>query len=109
MRNTNHNRIQGSPLKATGEDGLPIPPYSLYNIGGRGPKNLMEFVRVLAEELKEAGVLGEEFNIEQHIVMLPMQLGMFLLLMLIVVGWKRIMVCAGDKLKDRTKGFCTVV
>ncbi len=76
MRNTNHNRIQGSPLKATGEDGLPIPPYSsLYNIGGRGSKNLMEFVRVLAEELKEAGVLGEEFNIEQHIVMLPMQPG----------------------------------
>lgn len=67
--------IQGAPEKSVGSDGLPIPPYALYNIGGGQPENLMDFVKVLCEELKRVGVLEADFNINDHIEFLPMQAG----------------------------------
>lgn len=65
----------GAPEKVNGEDGLPIPPYAIYNIGNSHPESLMEFVNILAEELIKAGVLKRDFRIEDHIEKVPMQPG----------------------------------
>ncbi len=67
--------IQGTPEEAEGEDGLPIPPYAIYNIGGGQPENLMDFVHILAEELIRAGVLEQSFKIDDHLNLVPMQPG----------------------------------
>lgn len=69
-------RVMGkAPEKKTGEDGLPIPPYALYNIGGGTPENLMDFVNILSEELISSGVLSTDFDINKHIELVPMQPG----------------------------------
>ena len=65
----------GAPEKETGEDGLPVPPYALYNIGGGQPENLLDFVHVLQEELVRAKVLPEDYNFESHQELVPMQPG----------------------------------
>ena len=67
--------MQGAPEKKTGEDGLPIPPYALYNIGGGQPENLLDFVQTLQEELVRAGVLPEDYDFEEHKRLVPMQPG----------------------------------
>ena len=67
--------IQGAPEKQTGEDGLPLPPYAVYNIGGGQPENLMDFVSILSEELIRAGVLPEDFDFEAHRELVAMQPG----------------------------------
>ena len=64
-----------APEKKDGEDGLPIPPYKLYNIGNNHPENLLDFVNILAEELINAGVLPKDFNIKGHMKLVPMQKG----------------------------------
>ena len=63
------------PKKRNGEDGLPIPPYALYNIGGGNPVNLLDFVQMLQEELLRAGVLPQNFDFEAHKKLVPMQPG----------------------------------
>ena len=67
--------IGGAPKRKLGDDGLPIPPYALYNIGGGQPENLMDFVHTLSEELVTAGVLDKGFNVEEHMKLVPMQPG----------------------------------
>ena len=67
--------MQGAPARAVGEDGLPIPPYAIYNIGGGQPESLMDFVYILAEELISAGVLSADFDIDAHLELVPMQPG----------------------------------
>ena len=67
--------MQGAPSKQVGEDGLPIPPYSIYNIGNGNPENLLDFVQILQEELVRAGVLPEDYNFEEHKELVPMQPG----------------------------------
>lgn len=67
--------MQKPPEKKNGEDGLPIPPYALYNIGGGTPENLMDFVQILSEELIRAKVLPADFDINQHMELVPMQAG----------------------------------
>lgn len=67
--------MQGAPAKEAGEDGLPIPPYAVYNIGGGNPENLMDFVQILSEELIRAGVLPNDFDMETHRELVPMQQG----------------------------------
>ena len=67
--------MQGAPEKKTGEDGLPLPPYALYNIGGGTPVNLMEFVRTLQEELVSAGILPEDYDFAAHQELVGMQPG----------------------------------
>ena len=64
-----------APEKKTGEDGLPIPPYAVYNIGNNSPENLLDFVNILGEELIAAGVLPENFDIGAHSKLVPMQPG----------------------------------
>ena len=64
-----------APVKQIGEDGLPIPPYKVYNIGNNSPENLLDFVTILQEELIRAGVLSEDYNFEAHKELLPMQPG----------------------------------
>jgi nucleoside-diphosphate-sugar epimerase len=64
-----------APEKKTGEDGLPIPPYKVYNIGNNSPENLLDFVRILGEELISAGVLPADFDVEAHSKLVPMQPG----------------------------------
>lgn len=64
-----------APEKKTGEDGLPIPPYAVYNIGNNAPENLLDFVNILGEELIAVGVLPEEFDITAHSKLVPMQPG----------------------------------
>ena len=64
-----------APEKKDGEDGLPIPPYKLYNIGNNHPENLLDFVNILAEELINVGVLSKDFNIKEHMKLVPMQKG----------------------------------
>lgn len=64
-----------APEKETGEDGLPIPPYKVYNIGGGQPENLLDFVTILQEELVRAGVLPQEYDFESHKQLVPMQPG----------------------------------
>ena len=65
----------GAPMKAVGEDGLPIPPYSVYNIGGGQPENLLEFIEVLQEELVRAGVLPPDYDFSAHRELVGMQPG----------------------------------
>ena len=67
--------MQHAPEKKTGEDGLPIPPYCVYNIGNNAPENLLDFVRILAEELITADVLPCEFDLAAHCKLVPMQPG----------------------------------
>lgn len=67
--------IQGAPEKKNGEDGLPVPPYALYNIGGGRPTNLLDFVDILQQELIRAGVLPADYNFEAHKKLVPMQPG----------------------------------
>ena len=67
--------MAGAPEKKTGEDGLPIPPYAVYNIGGGQPENLLDFVTILQEELVRAGVLPEDYDFEAHKQLVPMQPG----------------------------------
>ncbi|MBQ9517713.1 MAG: GDP-mannose 4,6-dehydratase [Eubacterium sp.] len=67
--------MQGAPEKKTGEDGLPIPPYAVYNIGNSSPENLLEFVSILQEELVRAGVLPQDYDFEAHKELVPMQPG----------------------------------
>ena len=64
-----------APEKQTGEDGLPIPPYKVYNIGGGQPENLLDFVNILQEELLRAGVLPQDYDFEAHKQLVPMQPG----------------------------------
>ena len=67
--------MQGAPERKTGEDGLPLPPYAVYNIGNSAPENLLDFVSILQEELVSAGVLPENYNFEEHKKLVPMQPG----------------------------------
>ena len=67
--------MQGAPERKVGEDGLPVPPYALYNIGGGQPENLLDFVSILQEELVRAGVLPEDYDFEAHKELVPMQAG----------------------------------
>ena len=67
--------MQHAPEKKTGEDGLPIPPYAVYNIGNNSPENLLDFVKILGEELIRAGVLPPNFDIGAHSKLVPMQAG----------------------------------
>lgn len=67
--------IQNPPEKKNGEDGLPIPPYALYNIGGGTPENLLDFVQILSEELVRAGILPEDYDFDAHKELVPMQPG----------------------------------
>ena len=64
-----------APEKKTGEDGLPVPPYKVYNIGGGQPENLLDFVQILQEELVRAGVLPRDYDFEAHKQLVPMQPG----------------------------------
>ena len=66
---------QGAPERKNGEDGLPIPPYAIYNIGNNNPENLLDFVNILQEELVRAGVLPKDYNFEEHKELVPMQPG----------------------------------
>lgn len=67
--------MQHAPEKQTGEDGLPIPPYKVYNIGNNRPENLLDFVSILQEELVRAGVLPVDYDFEAHKQLVPMQPG----------------------------------
>lgn len=64
-----------APEKQNGEDGLPIPPYAVYNIGNSNPENLLDFVQILSEELVRAGVLPADYDFEAHKKLVPMQAG----------------------------------
>ena len=67
--------MAGAPERKKGEDGLPIPPYAVYNIGGGQPENLLDFVQILQEELVRSGVLPQNFDFEAHKQLVPMQPG----------------------------------
>lgn len=67
--------MAGAPEKANGEDGLPVPPYAVYNIGNQNPENLLDFVDILQQELVSAGVLPENYDFEAHKELAPMQPG----------------------------------
>ena len=67
--------IKGAPAKAVGEDGLPIPPYAVYNIGGGQPENLLDYITILQEELVRAGVLPSDYDFDAHKELVPMQPG----------------------------------
>ena len=67
--------MRGAPEKKNGEDGLPIPPYAVYNIGNNQPENLLDFVQILSEELVRAGVLPEDYDFDSHKELVPMQPG----------------------------------
>jgi nucleoside-diphosphate-sugar epimerase len=67
--------MQGAPEKKNGEDGLPLPPYNVYNIGNNHPENLLNFVEILQEELIRAKVLPEDYDFESHKLLVPMQPG----------------------------------
>lgn len=64
-----------APAKKVGNDGLPIPPYKVYNIGNNNPENLLDFVNILQEELVRAGVLPQDYDFESHKELVPMQAG----------------------------------
>ena len=64
-----------APARVQGEDGLPVPPYAVYNIGNSAPENLLDFVTILQEELVRAGVLPEDYDFEAHKKLVPMQAG----------------------------------
>lgn len=67
--------MQKAPDRALGEDGLPLPPYKIYNIGNNAPENLLDFVDILQQELIRAGVLPEDYDFEAHKELVPMQPG----------------------------------
>ena len=67
--------MERAPEKSSGEDGLPIPPYAIYNIGNSNPENLLDFVQILSEELVVAGVLPEDYDFNAHKQLVPMQPG----------------------------------
>ena len=67
--------MQKPPQRKNGEDGLPVPPYAVYNIGNNQPENLLDFVTILQEELIDAGVLPEDYDFEAHKELVPMQPG----------------------------------
>ena len=67
--------MQGAPEKRTGEDGLPEPPYAVYNIGNSHPENLLDFVEILQDELIRAGVLDNDYDFEAHKKLVAMQPG----------------------------------
>ncbi len=67
--------MRKAPAKSVGEDGLPVPPYKVYNIGNSNPENLLDFVQILQEELIRAGVLPEDYDFEAHKKLVPMQPG----------------------------------
>lgn len=67
--------MRKAPDKVTGEDGLPLPPYAVYNIGNNQPENLLDFVQILSEELVRADVLPEDYDFEAHKELVPMQPG----------------------------------
>ncbi len=67
--------MAGPPERKAGEDGLPLPPYAIYNIGNSNPENLLDFVDILQQELVRAGVLPEDYNFEDHKKLVPMQAG----------------------------------
>ena len=67
--------MMNAPEKRRGEDGLPVPPYRVYNIGNSSPENLLDFVDILQQELIRAGVLPEDYDFEAHKVLVPMQPG----------------------------------
>lgn len=67
--------MKKAPEKKNGEDGLPIPPYAVYNIGNSNPENLLDFVQILSEELVRAGVLPGDYDFEAHKELVPMQPG----------------------------------
>ncbi|MBQ2953740.1 MAG: NAD-dependent epimerase/dehydratase family protein [Clostridia bacterium] len=69
------NVMQHAPEKVTGEDGLPLPPYMVYNIGNNSPENLLDFVDILQQELVRAGVLPEDYDFDAHRELVPMQPG----------------------------------
>lgn len=67
--------MQKAPDRMTDEDGLPLPPYGMYNIGNNQPENLLDFVTILPEELIRAGILQEDYDFEVHRELIPMQPG----------------------------------
>ena len=67
--------MRKAPDRVSGEDGLPLPPYAVYNIGNNQPENLLDFVQILSEELVSAGVLPEDYDFEAHKELVPMQPG----------------------------------
>ena len=67
--------MQGAPEKRAGEDGLPLPPYAVYNIGGGVPENLLDYIQTLQEELVRAGVLPADYDFDAHKKLVPMQPG----------------------------------
>ena len=67
--------MAGAPIKVNGEDGLPLPPYAVYNIGNQNPENLLDFVQILQEELIRAKVLPTDYDFEAHKELCPMQAG----------------------------------
>lgn len=67
--------MKKAPARKTGDDGLPVPPYAVYNIGNNQPENLLDFVRILQEELVAAGVLPEDYDFKAHKELVPMQPG----------------------------------
>lgn len=67
--------MMSPPEKKTGKDGLPVPPYKIYNIGNNNPENLLDFVEILRQELTNAGVLDEDYDFDAHKELVPMQPG----------------------------------
>lgn len=67
--------MKGVPEKKNGEDGLPVPPYAVYNIGNSNPENLLDFVQILQEELIRAKVLPADYDFDAHKELVPMQPG----------------------------------
>ena len=67
--------MQGAPERKNGEDGLPLPPYAVYNIGNSNPENLLDFVNILQDELIRAKVLPENYNFDAHKKLVAMQPG----------------------------------
>ena len=67
--------IAKAPERKNGDDGLPLPPYAVYNIGNNAPENLLDFVDILQQELVRAGVLPADYNFEGHKKLVPMQPG----------------------------------
>lgn len=65
--------MQGVPERRTGEDGLPVPPYAVYNIGNNNPENLLDFIDILQQELIEVGVLQTDYDFGAHKELVPMQ------------------------------------
>ena len=67
--------LERAPSRRKGEDGLPVPPHALYNIGNGSPVNMLDFVDILQQELVRAGVLPEDYDFETHKELIPMQPG----------------------------------